>query len=153
MIVLYAIFTYFLWAYLHEYAHLFVAKSITEVKSYTMRLYPHNHPRLGFVWASVSYEIEKTLTPQEQAKVCFAPRILDAIALLLFPFTADLDLFWVVVVGGGLVDTIRGSFVFSPTSDIKRYCEGWGLHYPHVRNAQLLLVGLSFTVFLLLYIS
>lgn len=154
MFVLFAILSYFVWAYIHEYAHLLTAKKLVGVKSYTMRIYPHNHPRLGFVFASVSYEYEKeTITLDQMAWVCFAPRISDAIALIVFPFTYDLDLFWIILVGGGLVDTIRGSFIFSPTSDIKRYCDAWGLSYPHVRNAQLLLVGLSAVLFLLLYIS
>ena len=148
MFVLYATLSYFIWAYIHEYAHLLTAKKLVGVKSYTMRIYPHNHPRLGFVFASVSYEYEKeTITLDQRAWISFAPRIPDAIALIVLPFTADLDIFWIILVGGGLVDTIRGSFIFSPTSDIKRYCDAWGLSYPHVRNAQLLLVGLSALLF------
>ena len=154
MFVLYAILSYFVWAYIHEYAHLLTAKKLVGVKSYKMRIYPHKHPRLGFVFASVSYEYEKeAITLDQRAWISFAPRILDAIALIVFPFTSELDLFWVILVAGGLVDTIRGSFIFSPTSDIKRYCDAWGLSYPQVRNAQLLLVGLSFTLFLLMYLS
>ncbi len=154
MFILYAIISYFVWAYIHEYAHLLTAKKLVGVKSYTMRIYPHNHPRLGFVFASVSYEYEKeTITLDQRAWISFAPRIPDALALLIFPFTYDLDIFWIILVGGGLIDTIRGSFIFSPTSDIKRYCDSWGLNYPDVRNAQMLLVGLSFTLFLLGYIS
>ena len=154
MFILYAIMSYFAWAYIHEYAHLLTAKKLVGVKSYTMRIYPHNHPRLGFVFASVSYEYKKeTITLEQRAWISFAPRIPDALALLIFPFTYNLDLFWIILIGGGLVDTIRGSFIFSPTSDIKRYCDSWGLNYPDVRNAQLLLVGLSFTLFLLGYIS
>jgi hypothetical protein len=154
MFVLYAILSYFVWAYIHEYAHLLTAKKLVGVKSYKMRIYPHKHPRLGFVFASVSYEYEKeAITLDQRAWISFAPRILDAIALIVFPFTSELDLFWIILVAGGLVDTIRGSFIFSPTSDIKRYCDAWGLSYPQVRNAQLLLVGLSFTLFLLMYLS
>jgi hypothetical protein len=150
MFLLYAILSYFLWAYIHEYAHLLTAKKLVGVKSYTMRIYPHTHPRLGLVFASVSYEFEKTMTKAEKTKISFAPRIPDAIALFLFPFTYNLDLFWIILVGGGLVDTIRGSFIFSPTSDIKRYCDGWGLHYPYIRTVQLSLVGLSLSLFILL---
>ena len=154
MFVLYAILSYFVWAYIHEYAHLLTAKKLVGVKSYKMRIYPHKHPRLGFVFASVSYEYEKeAITLDQRAWISFAHRILDAIALIVFPFTSELDLFWIILVAGGLVDTIRGSFIFSPTSDIKRYCDAWGLSYPQVRNAQLLLVGLSFTLFLLMYLS
>ena len=154
MFVLYAILSYFVWAYIHEYAHLLTAKKLVGVKSYTMKIYPHKHPRLGFVFASVSYEYEKeTITLDQRAWISFAPRIPDAIALIVLPFTYELDIFWIILVGGGLVDTIRGSFIFSPTSDIKRYCDAWGLSYPHVRNAQLLLVGLSASIFLLLKIS
>ena len=150
MFVLYAILSYFVWAYIHEYAHLLTAKKLVGVKSYTMRVYPHKHPRLGFVFASVSYEYAReTMTENERAWISFAPRIPDALALIVFPFTADLDIFWIILVGGGLVDTIRGSFIFSPTSDIKRYCEGWDLKYEPIRTAQLSLVGLSFTLFLL----
>lgn len=152
MFVFYAVLSYFLWAYIHEYAHLLTAKKLVGVKSYTMRIYPHKHPRLGLVFASVSYEYQKeTMTLDERAWISFAPRFTDAIALIVFPFTYDLDIFWIILVGGGLVDTIRGSFIFSPTSDIKRYCDAWGLSYPHVRNAQLLLVGLSTVLFLFNY--
>jgi hypothetical protein len=119
-----------------------------------MKLYPHKSETLGFVFASVSYVFKKQIISlEERAWISFAPRIPDAIAVIVFPFTYDLDLFWVILVGGGLVDTIRGSFIFSPTSDIKRYCDAWGLSYPQVRNAQLLLVGLSVSIFLFLYIS
>ena len=150
MFVLYAVLSYFLWAYIHEYAHLLTAKKLVGVKSYTMRLYPHKHPRLGFVFASVSYEWAKeTITLNQRAWISFAPRIPDAIALIVLPFTYDLDLFWIILVGGGLVDTIRGSFIFSPTSDIKRYCDACGLSYPFVRTLQLSLVGLSAVLFLL----
>jgi hypothetical protein len=154
MFVLYAILSYFLWAYIHECAHLLTAKKLVGVKSYTMRIYPHNHPRLGFVFASVSYEYEReTITLDQRAWISFAPRIPDAIALIVLPFTADLDLFWIILVGGGLVDTIRGSFIFSPTSDIKRYCDAWDLHYPFVCTLQLSLVGLSAVLFLIEYVS
>jgi hypothetical protein len=149
MFVLYAILSYFVWAYIHEYAHLLTAKKLVGVKSYTMRIYPHNHPRLGFVFASVSYEYEKeTMTLDQRAWISFAPRIPDAIALILFPFTHDLDLFWIILVGGGLVDTIRGSFVFSPTSDIKRYSEAWGLETKHLTIIQLSCVALSGLIYL-----
>ena len=148
MSILYAILSYFLWAYIHEYAHLLTAKKLVGVKSYTMRIYPHKHSRLGFVFASVSYEYAReTMTENERAWISFAPRIPDALALIVFPLTHDLDIFWIILVGGGLVDTIRGSFIFSPTSDIKRYCDAWGLSYPLIRNAQLLLVGLSVLLF------
>jgi len=154
MFILYAIMSYFAWAYIHEYAHLLIAKKLVGVKSYTMKIYPHKHPRNGFVFASVSYVWAKeTITLDQRAWISFAPRIPDALALLIFPFTYNLDLFWIILIGGGLVDTIRGSFIFSPTSDIKRYCDAWGLSYPQVRNAQLLLVGLSVSIFLFLYIS
>jgi len=154
MFVLYAILSYFLWAYIHEFAHLLSSKKLVGVKLYTMRIYPHNHPRLGFVFASVSMVYAKeSITLDQRAWISFAPRIPDAIALIVFPFTSDLDLFWIILVGGGLVDTIRGSFIFSPTSDIKRYCDAWGLSYPFVRTLQLSLVGLSAVLFLLLYIS
>ncbi len=152
MFVLYFVLSYFLWAYMHEYAHLLTAKRLVGVKSYTMRIYPHKHPRLGFVFASVSYEsLRQSMTLDERAWISFAPRFVDALALIIFPYTYDLDIFWIILVGGGLVDTIRGSFIFSPTSDIKRYCDAWGLSYPHVRNAQLLLVGLSAVLFLFNY--
>ena len=152
MFVLYAILSYFMWAYIHEYAHLLTAKKLVGVKSYSMKIYPHKHPKLGFVFASVSYEYARqSMTLDQRAWISFAPRIPDAIAISIFPFLYDLDLFWIILVGGGLVDTIRGSFIFSPTSDIKRYCDSWGLSYPHVRNSQLLLVGLSASIFLLNY--
>jgi hypothetical protein len=144
MFVLYAILTYFVWAYIHEYSHLLVAKHLIGVKSYTMRIYPHKHPKLGFVFASVSYEYETNLISLDQrAWVSFAPRVPDTIALIIFPFTHDLDLFWVILVGGGLVDMIRGSFVFSPTSDIKRYSQAWGLETKHLTIIQLSCVALS----------
>jgi hypothetical protein len=149
MFVLYAVLTYFVWAYIHEYAHLYTAKKLVGVKSYTMRIYPHKHPTLGFVFASVSYEYETNLISLDQrAWISFAPRIPDAIALILFPFTHDLDLFWVILVGGGLVDTIRGSFVFSPTSDIKRYSKAWGLETKHLTIIQLSCVALSGLIYL-----
>ena len=149
MFLLYAILTYVVWAYIHEYTHLLIAKKLVGVNSYTIKLYPHNHSVLGFVFASVSYQLKRNITSTERAKISFAPRIPDLFALILFPFTSNLDLFWIILIGGGLIDTIRGSFVFSPTSDIKKYCEAWELKISHVRTIQLSLVGLSLILFIL----
>ena len=153
MFFAYAILSYFAWAYIHEYAHLIMAKRTIGVKSYTMRIYPHQHPTLGFVFASVSYEYEKdTISKHESALISFAPRIPDLLAILIFPATAEANLFWIVMIGGGLIDMIRGSFIFSPTSDIKRYCDGWGLRYEDMRATQLSLVAISLCLFGLIYL-
>lgn len=147
MVLLYALLSYFLWACLHEYAHILAAKYTAGISEHSVRIYPHKHPRLGFVFASASYKPKRAPTDSEYALISFAPRFLNAVAVLIFPFCTQ-SLFLSIIVGGGLVDLVRGSFIFSPTSDIKRYCEGWGWDYLLTMALQLLGVCISALIYI-----
>lgn len=154
MIILYAIITYFIWAYIHEYAHLFGLKDVRKVKSYKFKLYPHNHPELGFVFASVSYDYDEELTEWEKAYVAFMPRIPDYAAVLILPlihmFYNDVPLFLTVILLGGYVDLLRGTYTRNQTADILRYCDGFEWCLLNTIIFQILTCIISFSVFLLL---
>lgn len=147
MILIYALLSYLIWSYLHEYAHISMAEYCVGVREYSLKLYPHKHPKLGFVFASASYTLEREPSDYEDALISFAPRYLNALAVLFFPFCSE-SLFLSVLVGGGLVDLIRGSFIFCATSDIKRYCEGWKWDYLLTMAIQLLGVAISALLYL-----
>jgi len=108
-----------------------------EVKSYTIRLYPHKHPTLGFVWASVSYEYDETLTDREWAWVSFAPRFANALVL---PCALFLDISttpWLFFLMGGIIDLIRGSTINRETADIRYYSKGFNIPLRSLISAQL----------------
>jgi len=131
--------TYVAWTYIHEYAHLLMTKRFVEVKSFSIKAYPHNHPTLGFVFGSVSYDYEETLTDYQLAWCSFAPRIPDLIGCVLFTLDVS-NPFYLVFFGGALVDLVRGSLPLRPTSDICRYCGGWGWSVSAVAYFQILIV-------------
>lgn len=129
MFFIYLIIAYFVWAYIHEYCHLYALKQIRDVKSYNFRLYPHKHEELGFVFASVSYDYNVDLDEKEWAYVSFAPRIADYMSvftfLITYMFLGPLPQIFTVILLGGCIDLLRGSYIRNETSDIVRYCEGW----------------------------
>lgn len=153
IIILYAIITYFVWAYIHEYAHLFALRNIRHVKSYSFRLYPHKHPQLGFVFASVSYDYDDDLDDKELAYVSFMPRIPDYIAVLILPlihmFFNNVPLFLTAILLGGYIDLLRGSYSRNETADIVRYCDGYNWILLNTTIFQIIICLLSFALFLL----
>lgn len=144
MIIIYLIITYFCWAYIHEYSHLFAMKRIRDVKSYNFRLYPHKHEELGFVFASVSYEYKPKLDEREWAYVSFAPRIADYVSVFIFiflyMFLGELPQVLSVILLGGCIDLLRGSYIRNETADIVMYCEGWDWN---VRKTQIFQINLA----------
>lgn len=153
MFFIYIIVSYFCWAYIHEYCHLYALKQIRNVKSYKFRLYPHNHDELGFVFASVSYNYDKVLSKKEWAYVSFAPRIANYVAVFSFAFACMfvniIPEMYAVFMLCCSVDLLRGSYSRNKTADIERYCEGWNLNKNRVVAMQVLVAFLNF---LLLYI-
>lgn len=138
MIFIYAILTYFAWVYIHEYAHLMFLKRFVRVKRSTMRLYPHYHEALGFVFGSVSYDYDETLTDKEWAWVSFAPRIANALVLplaLIFGSTyTPLTIFLI----GGIIDLLRGCLTGRESADIHRYSKGFKIPLKSLIACQLI---------------
>jgi len=124
-LIFWILLSYVLWIYIHEYAHLLALKRFVQVKSHAIKPYPHNHPELGFVFASVSCDYDQELTDRQFAWVSFAPRIPDALVLPLALFIPCSSLWWLVILTGGVVDLIRGSMTGRETADVRRYSEGF----------------------------
>lgn len=124
LLTLTIVITYFVWAYVHEYSHLLVLKHFKHVKSYTIKVYPHYSPSLGFVFAEVSYDYDGTLTEYELGVVSIAPRVADLLAVILLAL-GTWDVYLLILLGGGVVDLLRGSYSRHPESDINRYCRAF----------------------------
>ena len=139
--LLFILFTYVSWTYIHELAHLLALKRYKEVKSWSIKPFPHKHPRLGFVFGSVSYDYEGGLTSYQLGVISIAPRIPGALGSLLFCIDTG-NLYWDIFFAGALIDTLRGSLPLSETSDICRYSRGFNLPVFDLALAQLSFVCL-----------
>jgi hypothetical protein len=144
-LLLFALFTYVAWTYIHEYAHLLMTKRFIEVKDYTIKPYPHHHPTLGFVFGSVSYDYDGELDPYELAWCSFAPRIPDIIGCAIFTLNIW-NPFFLVFFGGAVIDLFRGSLPLRPTSDVCRYSKGWGWRTSLTCYAQIIVVSATLLI-------
>lgn len=148
--IIYLIVSYFCWAYIHEYAHLFQLKKYKDLKSYKMRLYPHVNKNLGFVFASVSYDYDGFLTRKEDAWVAFAPRIPSLISCLLFPFSHKIDILFIqIFLMCGVIDMLRSAYNRNESSDIYRFCRGF--KFP-VEIVQPIIISVALLPFVLFYL-
>ena len=124
-LLIWMIFSFFMWVYLHEYAHLLMLSRFKEIKGYIIRPYPHKHKELGFVYGSVSYDYEGELTEEELAWVSIAPRFANMMVLPCALFIDLNTLPWLALLIGGVVDLLRGSMTGKESADIRRYSEGF----------------------------
>lgn len=148
--IIYFIISYFCWAYIHEYSHLFQLKKYKDLKCYKMRLYPHVNKDLGFVFASVSYDYDGFLTRKEEAYVAVAPRIPSFISCLLFPFSHLVEFEFIqIFLMCGVIDMLRSAYNRNDSSDIYRFCKGFKLP---IEIIQVITVSVSLLPFVLFYI-
>ena len=135
LLILMALGTFFLWAYIHEMSHVLAAHWTVGVKEYHLRLYPHQW-KGSWRWAGVYYYWERQPSEEEARIIHLAPRIPDLLAVLMFPCallmpTPPLTFLWLFIWGGGLVDFVTGSLALSKRSDLRRAANGnasilWG---------------------------
>ena len=125
MTVLFAILlslaSYFAWTYIHEMAHLLMAKKLVGVTKYEMKLYPHRYNG-ELRWGSVKYWMKRQSTDDEDYFISIAPRLPNMLACALFPLAAFMNgwfaLVWMIFWGAGIVDLMYGSIGWSEYSDL-----------------------------------
>lgn len=125
---------FFLWSFIHELAHFRMLKRFQPEATAKYRIYPHVHERLGFVFASVTWEnLQRPLEGSNRAWVSIAPRIPDTIGACLALGCAWTLSGWPAYVltflfGGSLLDMGYGSIGYNETSDLRRAAKGWGIN-------------------------
>ena len=119
-----AVISYFVWCYIHEMAHILMAKKLVGMQRYDLKVYPHRTKSNMFVWASCQYWLNRKATDKEDGLISLAPRIPDALAVLMFPLAGLMSgwlfIFWAVFWGAGLVDLFNGSLGIRVQSDLRR---------------------------------
>lgn len=144
---IYLILSTFLASVIHEYSHVGMAKILVGVERYSIKPFIHRHKELGLVGGSVSITYKRARTRSEQAWIAFAPRLTNALFLILLPFTVGKGSSVIILVGTlGCYDMIRGSLPHD--SDCKIYCGCWGVSPYLARYYQLTLSYVSFLFFL-----
>jgi hypothetical protein len=124
--------SFLIWTLIHEGSHYLMGRAFRETFSVSFKLYPHNDPEYGFLWAAVRWDYFGTdYTGPEDALIALAPRAANVVAVLLTPLAALFEsdaarVAWIVLVGGGLVDLAVGSIGSSPHSDLQRVVAGAG---------------------------
>ena len=148
MWLIYLILSVFLTTLAHEYSHVGMAQLLVGVDQYSIKPFIHRHKDLGLVGGSVSITYKRARTKSEEAWIAFAPRLTNAIFLILLPFTVDKGSLVIILVATlGCYDMLRGSL--PNDSDCKVYCSHWRVSPYLVRYYQLTLSYVSFLFFLL----
>lgn len=117
-------FVWFLWTILHEASHVIAAKSVTDLSDVKWWLYPHRDEAGNFYFAKVQWNWDASkVSDTENAAVYLAPRLMNIVAAIAFPFAFLLPLAWmiawIIFWGAGLVDFIVGSMGQSEYSDLR----------------------------------
>jgi hypothetical protein len=118
--------TFYLWAYIHEFSHLWMAKRLvgaTETKI-SIHMPPMRLEDGSWRWARYQWKPDREVKPLERAAISLAPRIPNIVGVVAFPFFGLFNewvaAFWFLLMGGGAVDFIVGSLGISERSDLKR---------------------------------
>jgi len=137
---------FFGWAFLHELAHLLAARATTGVVEWAMKLYPHLF-KGSLRWAAISYTLERKPRRKEKILISMAPRILDFVAVVAFPwgvlFGGLEAVAWWCIWGAGLVDFVVGSLGFSQHSDLCKAADAAGVNRWLLRITGFLLISAS----------
>jgi len=116
---------WFLWTVFHEASHAVAAKALLKARDFQFKLYPHMSRDNGFFFASASWTVLSTSrTDKKEAMVLLAPRVMNLVAVIAFPFlllfSGPVAVAWAIFWGAGLVDLFVGSLGISKASDIRR---------------------------------
>lgn len=122
-----AVASFFLWAWIHEMAHVLAAKVTVGVEWYKINLLPEKRGDTLY-WAYVQYKFHRPPEKGEEIFIHLAPRLFDLVAVICLPLIAllSLPLFWKfafsIILFGGIIDAIVGSIGKSTNSDLRRAC-------------------------------
>lgn len=122
---------YLLWAFVHEYSHVWTADRLVGVVHYTIDLRPRR-VNGGFQWAHTRYYMIRPPKKWERVAILCAPRLPSFLACVLLPVGVALGLhgymllLWLVLMGGGVVDMITNSIAISTHSDLMRAAKTLG---------------------------
>ena len=125
---------WFLWTVLHEVSHVAMARAFRKLERVKFWLWPHFDENNNFYFARVKFWWREggPLNKWEMAAMKFAPRIMNLVAAICFPFLASFGLpgmlFWGLFWGAGLVDFIVGSLGIRPQSDLRTGAEALGVN-------------------------
>lgn len=117
--------TFFLWAAIHEGAHLLAARIAAPISSASMRLWPYRTDDGSWRWAESRWNWRDVPSLQAIGWVMLAPRLPNALGGMLLPGAATLPETWMVVVwtvvwAGGVADLAVGSMGIGANSDLRR---------------------------------
>jgi hypothetical protein len=123
--VLGALPAFYLWAYIHEFSHVFMAKRFGATNTKIDIYMPPKRMDDGtHRWARYQWTKTREVTDKERAALMLAPRIPNLPAIIAFPFFGLFPewvaAFWFLLMGGGVVDFIAGSIGRSEYSDLRR---------------------------------
>lgn len=120
--------SWFLWTALHELSHVVAARAFRKLTKVRFFLWPHMHEG-DFYFARVQFWWEEggPLKPSEEVTMKLAPRLLNIVAAIAFPFVAlfswPWNFAWAIGWGAGLIDFFVGSLGISPFSDLRMSAE------------------------------
>lgn len=114
-----------LWVVVHEASHALAAKLLMKAQDFHFKMYPHITEEKKFLFASVSYLVPVTArTEKKEALVLLAPRVMNLVAAIAFPFLLlfpmPMAMFWGILWGAGLIDLFVGSLGISSVSDLRK---------------------------------
>jgi len=121
--VLIGIVTLFLWNFIHEMSHVLMAKIVGDVKTWTIKPYPHMH-RGSFRFAGAYWMWKRLPEDKDRGWVYLAPRLPDLLAILAIPATFLLTglakFILLIVLAGGIIDLFVGSLGISDKTDLNK---------------------------------
>jgi len=130
VLVLLTALSYFPWNYIHEMSHVLMAKLRVGVAKYELKLLPYKDPVYGWRFGSCKYWLLEEPTEKDQAFISLAPRIPDALAVIMFAltglFSGWLAVVWAAFWGAGLIDLGVGSMGISEHSDLRKAAKSAG---------------------------
>lgn len=121
---------FFLWAFIHEMAHVLTAMWLVGVKTWKIHLLPQRN-EYGFTFAHCKWTWESPPTNLESGLISIAPRVPNIIACFAFMFFSffsfPFNYLWFLIWGSGLIDMIWGSWGISETSDLRKASKYLGI--------------------------
>lgn len=116
--------SWFLWNIIHEASHVLAAKIFGDVKSWTIKPYPHkNNGSFRFAGAYWTWDGDP---PADGARgfIDLAPRIMDVVAIELLIvalfISGPAQILLLIFCAGGIIDLFVGSIGYSENSDLKK---------------------------------
>jgi len=114
---------YFVWVFLHEGSHVVGLKvSGIGLESWKIKILPYRSVDGSYRFAGYTYKAKRKPNAGETVLIKLAPRLMNLVAVVLFPFgmffSGVWSIVWFVVWGCGLIDLLVGSVGYSKSSDL-----------------------------------